>query len=375
MPDKHLHIVAHTVPFPADIGGVIDLFYKIKALHKAGIKIHLHCFTYANRTEQPELNKYCEKVHYYKRHRNIFSASLRLPFIVSSRKSKELLSRLQQDNYPILFEGIHTTYYLQAGKLKNRKTIVRLHNAEFEYYHRLSLHEHNLLKKVYFQFESRLLKKYENKLAKKYFVVAVSEHDVQLYQDLFHAINIQYMPVFLPYSLAVGKEGKGCYCLYHGNLSVNENEKAAIWLLQNVFTDKTVPFIIAGKDPSEALRCKINQHNNCCLVANPTEKEMQDIIRKAQINILPSFNNTGVKLKLINALFNGRHCVVNTAGVEGSGLENACHIAEDKDEFKSAIEQLYQQPFTEEEIQQRQGILQALYNNEANAQQLIKWLW
>ena len=63
---KRLHIVCHTVPWPADFGGVLDLFYKLKNLHEEGVKIILHCFLY-NRKEQDELNKYCEKVYYYKR--------------------------------------------------------------------------------------------------------------------------------------------------------------------------------------------------------------------------------------------------------------------------------------------------------------------
>ncbi len=64
--DKHLHIITHDVPYPADFGGVIDLFYKIKTLHELGIKIHLHCFT-GKRTQQEELNKYCVSVKYYPR--------------------------------------------------------------------------------------------------------------------------------------------------------------------------------------------------------------------------------------------------------------------------------------------------------------------
>ena len=64
--DKHLHIVCLDIPYPADYGGVFDLFYKITALHKHGIKIHLHCFEYG-RGKQDELNKYCEEVNYYKR--------------------------------------------------------------------------------------------------------------------------------------------------------------------------------------------------------------------------------------------------------------------------------------------------------------------
>ena len=82
MSDKHLHIVTHNVPFPANYGGVIDVFQKIKTLHALGVKIYLHCFTYDDRKEQPELNKYCEKVFYYKRNKSITAFSFRFCLIV-----------------------------------------------------------------------------------------------------------------------------------------------------------------------------------------------------------------------------------------------------------------------------------------------------
>src|ERR1700679_287189 len=97
MDEKHLHIVTHTTPWPVNYGGVIDLFYKIKTLSKFGVKIHLHCFQYAGQTPQPELNKYCEEVIYYKRQSNIAGFSFRIPFIVSSRKSAALIQNLQKD--------------------------------------------------------------------------------------------------------------------------------------------------------------------------------------------------------------------------------------------------------------------------------------
>jgi len=39
---------------------VFDLFYKIKTLHKLGIKIHLHCFEYG-RGEQDELKNIAKR--------------------------------------------------------------------------------------------------------------------------------------------------------------------------------------------------------------------------------------------------------------------------------------------------------------------------
>ena len=99
------------------------------------------------------------------------------------------------------------------------------------------------------------------------------------------------------------------------------------------------------------------------------------MIAKAQINILPSFNSTGVKLKLFNALFNGRHCIVNNAGVDGTGLKKLCILAEDADDFKTAINYLYEIPFDLEQNRQRKILLAELYNNEQNAKKLIAFFW
>ncbi len=372
--DKHLHIVTHEVPWPADHGGVIDIFYTLKALFDQGVKIHLHCFT-KERQPQQELEKYCSSVHYYPRKNNRSSFSLSIPLIVKSRVSEALMANLQKDEYPILLEGIHCTYYLKSGAFDNRKVVVRLFNAEFEYYKQLARIETNLFKKLYYAHESWLLKKYEQGISDKAVFLALSKQDVGIYQQVFKAPNIYYLPVFLPYTLTIGAAGKGCFCLYHGNLSINENEEAAIWLLQNVFSKLNLPFVIAGKNPSEKLQKLAHDHQHTCLVANPSGKEMQDMIQKAHIHVLPSFNNTGIKLKLLNAVFNGRHCLVNKAGVDGSGLEGYCHIAEDAVSFREKIETLYKLPFTEQEIERRQGLLQTVYNNETNARELMTFLW
>ena len=86
---KHLHIVSFDIPFPADYGGVIDVFYKIKALHELGVVITLHCFEYGERQPQKELENYCKNVFYYKRTRSILDLLSSQPFIVKSRENKE----------------------------------------------------------------------------------------------------------------------------------------------------------------------------------------------------------------------------------------------------------------------------------------------
>ncbi len=361
------------MPYPADYGGVFDLFYKIISLHQQGINIHLHCFDYG-RGKQEELNKYCHSVNYYERKNIISSFSFRLPYIVSSRANPELLLNLIKDDYPILLEGIHCTYYLFSGDLKGRKVIVRLHNVEFIYYSELSKSTNDILRKAYFKLESFLLKKYETLLASKAIFFAVSEKDKETYEKL-GAKRIEYVPVFLPFTQVNSEAGKGTFCLYHGNLSVTENEKAAFWLLENVINVLELPFVIAGKNPSLNFEAKARKNENVCIIANPTQEELDDLIRKAQVNLLPSLNITGVKIKLLNALFNGRLVVTNKESVDGTGLENLCIIADSVEDFKEKTAQAFKASFTEADIHKRQNLLEKNYDNEANAEKLIQRIW
>jgi glycosyltransferase involved in cell wall biosynthesis len=363
--EKHLHIVTHDVPYPADFGGVVDIFYKIKWLHTVGVKIHLHCFV-NKRPAQVELNKYCETVTYYKRN-GFLSFSLTIPYIVSSRSSNVLLQNLQKDNYPILFEGVHSTYHVSKNAFANRQIFLRLFNVEHVYYEHLAKNESHFLKKLYFKHEARLLKKYESNIANKAYIFTLSTQDSSMYEQLSHAKSISFLPAFLPYDYLKSNIGKGSYCLYHANLSVNENEKAALWLIENVFNDLTIPLIIAGRNPSEKLKLVAKSYNHISIVGNPIDENMQLLITNAQINILPSFNNTGVKLKLLNALYNGRHCLVNLAGVDGSGLNELCNMAETAAEFQKEIVFLFDKAFAETAMQRRSTALKKIYNNEANA--------
>ncbi len=375
MIEKHLHIVCLDVPYPVDYGGVFDLFYKIKYLHKEGVKIHLHCFDYG-RGHQPELNKYCEDVQYYKRLSGHKCLSTFYPYIVSSRANPELLKNLKKDNHPVLLEGMHCTYFLHHGDLEDRRVFVRLHNVENQYYRQLADTTYSWKKRIYYLWESRLLHKYEAALSDvPTSCWTVNNKDLDLFTGELGYTRIDNLPPFLPEYQPQFEADRGQYCLYHGNLSVPENEKAAIWLIENIFSEIEIPLIIAGKNPPDSLSRMINRHNHICLIENPDEKQMQELIKKAQVNLLPSFNNTGIKLKLINALFNGKHCLVNTAAVEGTGLEDCCCIADTCDEMKQHLQMLYDHPFTLYQFQQRVEKLQDSFDNTQNARQMIQWIW
>jgi hypothetical protein len=200
-------------------------------------------------------------------------------------------------------EGVHTSYFLYNGALSKRKVFLRLHNVEWKYYSELRKTTRSLPKKLYFAAETILLKKYEKEIAPMVQTLAVSEADSATYRSLAPGAKADYLPVFIPWDRVTTKEGMGSFCLYHGNLSVAENEKAVEWLIHEIFSKTEIPLSLRARRPSAWMQ-NLPNTKNACLLADP-RSELGDVIEKAQVHILPSFNNTGIKLKLLHALFRG----------------------------------------------------------------------
>lgn len=363
-----LQIVAFNIPYPPDYGGVIDIFYKIKALSECGVNIYLHCFEY-NRPQATELEKYCRKVFYYPRKKGLLYQFSTKPYIVVSRKNEQLLSNLKANPAPILFEGLHTCYFLNNNSLKNHLKLVRTHNIEHEYYQNLRKVEGNLFRKLFFCIEACKLRSYEKTLKTADQLLAISPND-NLYFDRKFG-NSHFSPAFHPFNEIRSKAGKGDYILFHGNLSVAENKQATSFLIKHVIPKLQQKVVIAGKNPSNELMRKIESLPNVELIANLSGDQMNELIENAHVCLLPTFQDTGLKLKLLASLFAGRFCVANTQMIHKTGLEHLCQLADTPTEMIDIINQLFEQEFTSEEIEKRRIILEDEFSNHRNALKIL----
>lgn len=371
MTENHLHIIAFDVPYPANYGGVIDVFYRVKALSETGVKVHLHCFEYG-RGEAEILNR-CHEVKYYKRDTSFAKQMSLTPFIVNSRQSEELMKDLLRDDYPILCEGLHTTAILSDKRLKNRKIYVRTHNVEHDYYRALGEAERWCWKKLYYLAEAWKLRRYEPVVRRATGIFAISQQDADYFSKKYGKTTL--VPGFNSADSVCSETGRGEYVLYHGNLSVQENEEAAKWLMENVFAELDLHCIMAGLNPSDKLLKLVEKHSNVTLVANPDDAEMIDLLRQAQVNILVTNQPTGLKLKLLNALYNGRFCLVNSDMVRGTSLERLCVVADEPKQMIAEITRLMKEDFTEDDIVERDAWMRQLYDNEANARKIIETIF
>ncbi len=370
---SNLHIVSFTIPFPADYGGVIDVFYKIKSLSEQGLKIHLHCFEYDRKPDE-ELKKICEKIFYYKRKSGFLNFLSFTPFVVKSRESEELLNNLLTDDFPILFEGLHCCSLLNHPQLRNRLKLVRTTNIEHEYYYNLFRAEKNLWKKKFFLQESFKLYFFENILKNANYILPISKYDHNYFSLKFFSEKVIYIPAFQQNKKMNAEEGKGNYVLYHGNLSVPENKSSVEFLVENVFSKIRLPFKIAGKNPDENLKNLIKKYPHIEIISNPSDEKLNGLIHDAHINLLFSFHSAGMKIKLLNALYNGRFCLVNSAMLQGTDLHSICEIANDGNEIKEKVEELFWKEFIKEKIEEREKKLKKEFSNSENALKIIQLL-
>lgn len=357
--NKKLHIVSFDVPYPVNYGGVIDIFYKLKAIKKLGIDIVLHTYEYG-RGQQLELEKYCERIIYYNRNSFIKSFLSSDPFVVKSRANKELITNLNFDNYPILFEGLHTTFPIYSKALnKGRKVFVRAHNIEHDFYKGLEESESNIFKRNFFKQESKKLQKYEKILNSVDGVFTISPYEQQYFLKKY-GNKCVYVPAFHDSEIHTKHTASTQTILYHGNVLVSENVRAALFLI-DIYKNSNFNLIIASSYINKEILKEIEKHSNVSFYHLADNKSLYTLFEKAHINVLPTFQKTGIKLKLLNTLYQGKFVIANDDMIDDTGLESLCEKSNTKDEFLQKTKELLERDFSQDIITERQKVLKDIH--------------
>ena len=374
---KTLHIVAFDVPYPANYGGVIDVYHKIRCLKNEGIDVLLHCFEYG-RGEQNALLEVAKEVYYYQRPTGFLYQFSWLPFIVKTRISKDLMQRLKEDDHPILMEGLHTTGILLNPEFKDRMTVYRESNIEHTYYLGLAKSEKHFLKKCYFMLESIRLKYYEKIISRAKIMLIVSEWETDYFNRKYPQNEVYYLPSFHEYDEINAHEFKvdsEKFVLFHGNLSVKENEMALHYFLDHGVMDLPFRFVVAGLNPSIELKEKITRFKHVELISNPSSQMMDTLVREAHVHLLYTHQATGLKLKLLNVAFAGKFILANESMLVGTGqINQLVTVANAADDFKQHLQELMAQEFTVQNFQIKKEVL-TVFENKGKTKKLIQLIF
>jgi len=366
MSDKVVHIVSFDNPYPPNYGGVIDVFYKIKALHEIGYEIHLHCFV--KQISQPidALRAICSEVYFYPIHRNPLYFFSRLPFSVISRSSRKLVENILKTEAPVLFDGLKTTCLMNDIRLKSHRKFLRLHNIEHHYYGGIAKSETGFLKKIAFYFESRKYKSYEPEIGEFNKVFTLSEYENEYIAQKFS--NAVYIPVFHGNSKVRELSSFGKYAFYHGDLSTSDNRKAVLFLIDAFKQMPDCKLVIASGSNEAFVRNHIQNVANIQFVKLNSFSHLLELFGDAHLNICWSFQKSGTKLKLINALFNSRHCLINENIIDDQKVADLCLQVTDKADLTAAVKKMIHTPFSETEV--RKKVLESHLNDMENARMM-----
>jgi hypothetical protein len=371
MEDKIIHIVSFDNLFPPKYGGVIDVFYKIKALHQLGILIKLHCFVDEIPSQNSDLEMYTCKTFYYKRNHNLLGFFTTTPFSILSRNHRSLLRNLVMDNFPIIFEGLQTTYLVKNNNFLGRKIFLRLHNIEENYYHGISKSESNILKKIIYYTEYHKYRWYRNSLTKFDEIFTLSSSETRYVKE--HFKKGVYIPVFHGNTILNECTAFGEYAFYNGDLRISDNKRAVQFLISVFQQIPDYKLVIASSIKIRKIQEQCKKTTNISYVLLQNQQHLKELLSNSHISVMFSFQNSGTKLKVINSLFTSRFCVINSAMVDDRSIKNLCIVAENELEFINAINRLKNQPYAG--YTERKSVLEVVLNDIENARKIIQTLY
>lgn len=363
--DKPLHFVSMDTPFPPSYGGVIDVFFKLQAFHQLGVKVYLHVFGFKENKESG-LEKYAEKVYYYPIKQNPFLVFNKSPFSVCSRNGNKLFENITKIDAPIFFESLKTTDIIRKFNLSNQKKYLRLHNIEQNYFEGLALSETNIFKRVMYYLEAKKYIKYEPIMSHFDQIFTLSNYEQDYIYQTFS--KGKFIPVFHGNNTFFNLKGCGHYALYHGDLRAADNRRAVEFLI-DVFNDIDYPLIIASSSKQAWVEDNIVGRKNIKFIYLEDFKHLLTLFKNAQMNISWSFQQSGTKLKVVNALFNSRYSIINDNVIDDDHIRQLCIEVKNKKELIEQINLLKNKPFIASETYK--SILETYLNDRMNAENIL----
>jgi glycosyltransferase involved in cell wall biosynthesis len=352
------------------------MHYRLKALAEAGVRLVLHAWYKEGHTPDPShLLQWIDAVHFYPRKGPVRSWDIQMPYIMASRITGLLASRLSQDNAPVWFDGIHTAGMLTKYPevFTQRQKFLRAHNIETAYYQELAGQAPWGLEKLYFRTEARRLRKFEYDLFPAFdHIFSISQTEVKEIQKYNPAVS--WLPAFVHY-----REQKitrlplidldDFRVLFHGNFCVTENLNTAKDLIRHVLPleHASAHLVLAGKGLSE------KDFDQTQVELHPDPVSMDAVMDTVDLVLLTGKQTSGVKIKLLESLAAGKRVIASPETLKGSGLEGKLPVISSYTELSHLLQQTRNQELEHKFLEGIQTFRE-LYDPRAGVKAIIQVL-
>lgn len=274
---------------------------------------------------------------------NLFKGrSYHISRFYSKAFTTKLRSLLHAESFDIVqFETPFLGLYLpMIREHSDAKVVLRAHNLEHRIWQRLAKKERNPLKKWYLGKLSQSLKKFEFNFSRKCdAIMPITEKDA----DWFRSMRIEHVHAF-PFGMQFADAqmptdiSSGVFHL--GSMDWMPNQEGIEWFLEHVWPlvisqDSGLQLHLAGRNMPDSLKQKQQEG----VVIHGEIPDAGEFMRNYGIMIVPLLSGSGMRIKIIEGMTEGRAIVSTTIGAEGIECENEENIllADDAESFATAI--------------------------------------
>ncbi len=268
-----------------------------------------------------------------------------------SRKFEKILQRLlRSKTFDIVQIGyLHMAQYIRSIPRKI-PVLLDTPNAEHLLMHRYFEAEENLLKKFYLFYQAEKVKRYEKKMCGRFDrCLAVSEMDREaltlvcdekaVFSVIPNGVDVKY------YTPKLSEEPYCTDLIHHGTMSGYMNVDATIYFCKNILPYirreiRDVKLTIAGTNPDKTLVKLAHFDEN--IVLTGAVDDMRPYVWGSKVVIVPLRIGGGTRLKILEAMAQGKPVVSTSVGCEGLEVtpDKDIIVADDPKEFANRTVEL-----------------------------------
>jgi polysaccharide biosynthesis protein PslH len=346
--------IASKVPYPLYDGGAIGIYNISRFLALRGHKITFLTFS-PDRSSCTDFEQYCQLfiIREDKQNKmlgvvkNIFSKT---PYTFQKYYSKSMIDliddRIRNNNFDIVhIDHLHLAFY---GKYIKEKygipVVLREHNFETLIWERLSAMEKNFLKKIFYSYQYKKVRKYEPAMCEMFDkCLMVTNIDKDKLLRCSNRIKAEVVPAGVDVEYFkekyTGKTNE-LSILFIGSLDWFPNIDAFSWFYEKIFPEiikkyPTLKLYVVGKKPPSWIS---NIKNNNLIICGMVE-DVREYIDHCEICVVPLRIGGGMRIKILEMFAMKKAIVSTSVGCEGIEVKDKKHllIANTEKEFIDSI--------------------------------------
>jgi sugar transferase (PEP-CTERM/EpsH1 system associated) len=359
--------VTQIVPYPPH-GGVLQRGFNL--LRELGRRHDVHLLAFHHPDElapgeaversRVELGKFCKHIEYFplwpkasKLHKLAAFAAGAVypkPFSVLAHRSAALAARLDEITRSRACDIVHLDTIALAPYLSNCNGIPAVlahHNIESRLMARRAEHERGFAARRYVESQTRKLVAYEREQSARFRLnITVSDADSATLREICPQARAASVPNGVDVDYFSPRPHDGTPALvYTGGMNMFANRDAVDWFLEAIWPriKSAVPaaqFFGIGPHPSASLRAAAAA--DASVQAPGFVDDVRPWVARSAVYVVPLRVGGGTRLKMVDAMAQGKAIVATRIGAEGIDGEGGKHflLADDPDTFARTVIEL-----------------------------------